>query len=79
MVIDLKERRETRCPNCGSENRIPIFWGPTSDEAIESHKRGEIFLSSCEPRDHTWHCRDCESSWGPRTLARQRGKRGQYR
>ena len=61
-----KNRRELRCPECGSTNVVPIVYGLPPPEAGEEAERGEIVLGGCCVMDDssTRHCRDCEHEWG---------------
>lgn len=51
-----------KCPNCGSNEVIPVIFGDPKPESIEGERRGEVLLLGCNiplerPR---WYCRDCE-------------------
>ena len=56
---------EARCPNCGSEKTVPIFYGYPARERMKdvlvSVKRGEIEYGgpsvTCD--DPTHHCKSC--------------------
>ena len=59
-----------KCPNCGSEKTIPIFYGyptPDSMEALlAAVGRGEIELGGCNlmGNDPTHHCTNCGRYFG---------------
>ena len=56
----------TVCPNCGSENTLPIQYGLPSPDMFEQSKNGDIFLGGCiiSPDSPTHYCKDCKQSFG---------------
>jgi hypothetical protein len=53
------------CPSCGSEDTLPIVYGPPTRELEEAARRGELVLGGCmfsfDAPDRV--CRDCGSEW----------------
>jgi hypothetical protein len=55
-----------KCPNCGSENVVPIVYGYPTREAVQAADRGELILYGClppsdQPEDRA--CRSCGKEW----------------
>ncbi len=40
-------RPPTGCPECGSADRVPIFYGYPSAALFEARRRGEVALGGC--------------------------------
>lgn len=59
-----------RCPNCKSENVLPIMYGYPTYEAFQRAERGEILLGGCEVTfdQPDYGCVDCKYRWSKRTL-----------
>ena len=54
------------CPNCGSNNYIPIVYGFPTSEAFQKSKRGELILAGCcifEPNPPLKCCKRCSSRY----------------
>ena len=51
------------CPECGSENSIPIVYGRPGTELLEKAERGEVWLGGCVPEDYHYYCKDCETCY----------------
>ena len=49
------------CPECGSDNSIPIIYGKPSTELIEKAEKGEVILGGCVPEKYNFKCKDCEA------------------
>lgn len=50
-----------KCPNCKSENAIPIAYGVPSEETWEEVKKGNLVLGGCviEGNEPDMFCKDC--------------------
>lgn len=62
----MKETQDRkRCPNCDSEEIIPIVYGLPGPEMMEESLRGEIALGGCIvfPDNPEWLCTNCEEAW----------------
>ncbi len=53
------------CPECSSENAIPIIYGKPGQELVEKAERGEVKLGGCVVSRESpyWYCADCETEW----------------
>jgi hypothetical protein len=53
------------CPECGSENVIPIVYGKPGEELIEKAERGEVKLGGCVVTDDSpyRYCAECGNEW----------------
>ena len=62
----MKPRSTPVCPQCRSENVVPIVYGYPGPEAAQSAEQGRIHLGGCcvSGRDPEWHCEDCDYAWG---------------
>lgn len=49
------------CPNCGTDEPLPISYGLPMPESLEACERGEIALGGCclTLDDPEWQCRSC--------------------
>ena len=58
-------RKTPKCPQCDSDNVVPIVFGYPSETLLESADRGEVSLGGCcmTGDDPEWHCKDCEYDW----------------
>ncbi len=56
---------ELICPECGSEDVIPIAYGKPGAELAEAAERGEVFLGGCMISEDSpnWHCKACGAQW----------------
>lgn len=54
-----------KCPNCGSENVVPIMYGVPTPEMVERSAKGEIKLGgyAVGPDMPDWSCKDCGYTW----------------
>lgn len=54
------------CPECGSENVVPIVYGLPSWEAWEEELEGKIRLGGCCISEDSpkYACKDCHCEWG---------------
>jgi hypothetical protein len=53
------------CPQCGSEQTVPIVYGLPGDELLKEAEQGEVELGGCCMRgnDPNWVCRECGHRW----------------
>ena len=53
------------CPECNSENVIPIVYGYPDYTAERKAKKGEILLGGCVIgiNDPEWYCKECENKF----------------
>ncbi|MEQ9617581.1 MAG: hypothetical protein RIG61_00210 [Deltaproteobacteria bacterium] len=53
------------CPECGSEDVVPIVYGLPTPDTFESAGRGEIRLGGCEIEEDspTLICKSCGREW----------------
>lgn len=53
--------RASRCPKCGSERVVPIFYGLPPADLLERTEPGEIYFGVCciEPDQPSSACREC--------------------
>ena len=53
------------CPNCASDDVIPIIYGLPSEETEESAQKGEFILGGCivEEGSPNLYCKSCEHNW----------------
>jgi hypothetical protein len=54
-------RAGPECPDCHSDDVVPILYGYPSTQAYEAAARGELLLGGCilEPTNPRWSCRSC--------------------
>ena len=55
-----------KCPECNSENVMPIIYGFIDDpDALEQIKNGEFTTGGCcvEEDSPKWQCRDCNKEF----------------
>ena len=52
-----------KCPNCGSENVVPIVYGYPTRETAQAAERGEVILYGCMPLPEDRGCRTCGHEW----------------
>ena len=59
------EEENPVCPECGSEDVIPIVYGKPGTELIERADKGEVILGGCVISDDSPfnHCNGCEHEW----------------
>ena len=59
------ERSRQPCPQCGSENVLPIAYGYPGEELREAALRGQVSLGGCvvTSSDPMHACRDCGHEW----------------
>ena len=57
--------KKRACPECGSEDVVPIVYGMPGPELREQSDRGEVALGGCcvSDDDPTHLCRACEHCW----------------
>ena len=53
------------CPQCGSEEYIPIVYGRPGTELQEKAERGEVILGGCivTPDRNLFHCKECGTEY----------------
>ena len=53
------------CPQCGSEEYIPIVDGRPGTELQEKAERGEVILGGCivTPDRNLFHCKECGTEY----------------
>ncbi len=65
------------CPQCESENTVPILWGYPSPETMEEFEQSmeqgipppyALGGRVVEPDSPIWHCNECGHQWGHRDI-----------
>ncbi|TVR12674.1 MAG: hypothetical protein EA401_08505 [Planctomycetota bacterium] len=58
------------CPQCGSENVIPIIYGMPDEDLVLRDAQGEAKIGGVAeyPDSPTWHCQACGHEWRPDSL-----------
>ncbi len=54
---------ERRCPNCRSDQVIPIRYGMPSCRMFDLERKGRLILGGCMPHKNNLHCRRCGHEW----------------
>jgi hypothetical protein len=67
-MADRRPRRKSKaptCPECQTDDTVPIVYGMPSPEVFEAAERGELAIGGCavEPDNPHWFCRACEHRW----------------
>ena len=54
-----------KCPQCSSDEVLPILYGMPTDEAVERSRRGEVALGGCMvfPDAPEYTCKNCGHEW----------------
>jgi len=60
-----KKGKRRLCPNCGSQNVVPMIYGLPGPELIQEQEEGKVELGGClisedNPRRC---CKDCRHRW----------------
>ena len=61
------KNKSKQCPDCGSDNIMPIVYGLIDDpEAIKQIENREFATGGCcvEEDSPKWQCRDCNKEFG---------------
>jgi len=63
--MDNKKSRSRSCPQCSSNEVVPISYGLPLGDAIKDAEAGKIWLGGCivTDEDPEWHCKDCGNEW----------------
>ena len=58
--------RQRRCPECGSEQVVPIRYGFPTPELAREAEQGRVALGGCclGPQSPRWLCKACEHEFG---------------
>ena len=61
----MSKKYKAVCPNCKSNNVVPIAYGYPGPEMIDELKEGKIHIGGCmiEEDSPDFHCNDCEREW----------------
>ncbi len=63
----MKKRRSHHpvCPECGTDQVVPMVFGLPGPELAEEAQRGEVELGGCSITgdDPEWACRECGHRW----------------
>ena len=61
----MSKKYKAVCPNCKSNNVVPIAYGYPGPEMIDEFKEGKIHIGGCmiEEDSPDFHCNECEREW----------------
>lgn len=57
------EKKHPKCPQCGSGDIIPIYYGFPEVSIMIKADEGKVRLGGCEPKQSQWFCKRCDKSF----------------
>jgi hypothetical protein len=60
-----KKKTKRICPECNSQEVVPILYGMPTAQAAEEEEKGKLFIGGCCIYEDSpkWHCKACGNEW----------------